>query len=186
MDCSRSRWKRCFNPRPREGTTGRSTRRPASRRCFNPRPREGATVKTAKTLDELHVSIRAPVKGRQIAVDGISLTIAEISRTDSWFEVWLIPNTRRATIIDGIGAGYRANIEIERSTQVVVDTVRDPVNKALDERFATLEAALSRAGSTVTRPGASQIRDSGEFASLDAGEALSEQHARARANNTGR
>ena len=81
-----------------------------------------------------------------VAIDGISLTVAETSRIDSWFEVWLIPETRRATIIDGIGPGYRANIEIERSTQVVVDTVRDTVNKALDERFKALDAALSRAG----------------------------------------
>ncbi|MXX90853.1 MAG: riboflavin synthase subunit alpha [Boseongicola sp. SB0677_bin_26] len=81
-----------------------------------------------------------------IAIDGISLTIAETSRIDSWFEIWLIPETRRATIIDEIGPGYRANIEIERSTQVVVDTVRDTVNRALDERFTALEAALSRAG----------------------------------------
>ncbi|MXX88460.1 MAG: hypothetical protein F4Y68_04305 [Boseongicola sp. SB0665_bin_10] len=81
-----------------------------------------------------------------IAVDGLSLTIAETSRIDGWFEPWLIPETGRATIVDEIARGHRANIEIERSTQVVVDTVRDPVNRALDERFTTLETALSRAG----------------------------------------
>jgi riboflavin synthase len=40
------------------------------------------------------------------------------------------------------------NIEIDRATQVVVDTIRSAVNEALSKRFPALEAALLRLGIT--------------------------------------
>ncbi len=76
-----------------------------------------------------------------IAVNGASLTVAEAQRHadgSGWFEVWLIPETLRATTFGSLAAGARVNIEIERSTQVFVDTVRD----AIDERLGALKPAL--------------------------------------------
>jgi riboflavin synthase len=75
-----------------------------------------------------------------IAVDGASLTVAEVDRRAGWFEVWLIPETLRMTRFAHKQAGDRVNIEIERSTQVVVDTVRE----ALDERLGPLLPALEK------------------------------------------
>ena len=55
-----------------------------------------------------------------------------------WFEVWLIPETLRATTFAEKAEGAALNIEIERQTQVFVDTVRD----AIDERLGPLRQAL--------------------------------------------
>ena len=76
-----------------------------------------------------------------IAVNGASLTVAEAQRNSGgsgWFEVWLIPETLRATTFADKAVGTALNIEIERSTQVFVDTVRD----ALDERLGPLKPLL--------------------------------------------
>lgn len=76
-----------------------------------------------------------------IAVNGASLTVAQARREvdgSGWFEVWLIPETLRMTTFGHKQVGDLLNVEIERSTQVVVDTVRD----ALDERLGPLLPAL--------------------------------------------
>jgi riboflavin synthase len=78
-----------------------------------------------------------------IAVDGASLTVAEAGRDrdgSGWFEVWLIPETLRMTTFGAKDEGAAFNIEIERQTQVFVDTVR----AALDERLGPLLPALER------------------------------------------
>ncbi|MDC8784490.1 riboflavin synthase subunit alpha [Roseateles koreensis] len=75
-----------------------------------------------------------------IAINGASLTVAEADRKAGWFEVWLIPETLRATTFAEKGEGATLNIEIERQTQVFVDTVRD----ALDERLGPLLPALEK------------------------------------------
>ena len=74
-----------------------------------------------------------------IAIDGASLTVSDADRREGWFEVWLIPETLRATTSADKRAGDALNIEIERSTQVMVDTVRD----AVDERLGALLPALT-------------------------------------------
>lgn len=84
-----------------------------------------------------------------IAVNGTSLTISDASRSENWFEVWLIPETRRVTTFEEKKAGDRLNIEIERSTQVVVDTVRDTVNEALGRLRPAIEALLEEKGMTL-------------------------------------
>ena len=66
-----------------------------------------------------------------IAVNGASLTVAEVNRAEGWFEVWLIPETRRATVFEQKQPGDALNVEIERATQVVVDTVRETVQETL-------------------------------------------------------
>lgn len=76
-----------------------------------------------------------------IAVNGASLTVAEAGREpggSGWFEVWLIPETLRMTTFGDKREGDAVNIEIERQTQIVVDTVE----RVLDERLAPLMPAL--------------------------------------------
>ena len=81
-----------------------------------------------------------------IALHGASPTVSEVSRTEGWFEVWLIPETRRATVFEDKQAGDRLNIEIERSTQVLVDTVREAVHESLGALQPVLEALLQEKG----------------------------------------
>jgi len=73
-----------------------------------------------------------------IAINGASLTIAEVDREARCFEVWLIPETLRQTTFGDKRPGDALNIEIERQTQVMVDTVR----AAVDERLGSLLPAL--------------------------------------------
>ena len=81
-----------------------------------------------------------------IAINGASLTVSEVNRLEGWFEVWLIPETRRATTFGHKQAGDAVNIEIERSTQVVVDTVREAVAESLGKLQPLLEALLKEKG----------------------------------------
>ena len=85
-----------------------------------------------------------------IAVNGASLTVAEVGRESAgeqagagWFDVWLIPETLRQTTFGNLRVGDAVNIEIERSTQVLVDTVREAVAERLDALLPAL-AALGR------------------------------------------
>ncbi len=75
-----------------------------------------------------------------IAVNGASLTIAEADRGAGWFEVWLIPETLRLTTFGAKRVGDALNLEVDRGTVVMVDTVRE----LLDERLGPLMPALQR------------------------------------------
>lgn len=81
-----------------------------------------------------------------IAVNGASLTVAEVDRAAGWFEVWLIPETLRMTTFGAKQPGDRLNIEIERQTQVFVDTVRDALDERLGPLLPALEALLRERG----------------------------------------
>ena len=81
-----------------------------------------------------------------IALHGASLTVSEVNRAEGWFEVWLIPETRRATVFEAVQVGDLLNIEIERSTQVMVDTVREAVQESLGALQPVLEALLQEKG----------------------------------------
>lgn len=81
-----------------------------------------------------------------IAIDGASLTVAEADRRAGWFEVWLIPETLRMTTFGARRPGDALNIEIERSTQVFVDTVRDALDERLGPLLPALEALLRERG----------------------------------------
>ena len=95
-----------------------------------------------------------------IAVNGASLTVAEAQRErdgSGWFEVWLIPETLRATTFASKAEGDALNIEIERQTQVFVDTVRDAIAERLGPLQPALEALLREKGLSldeVARPAA--------------------------------
>ncbi len=78
-----------------------------------------------------------------IAVNGASLTVAEAGHEaggGGWFEVWLIPETLRMTTFAHKREGDAVHIEIERATQVMVDTVR----RAVDERLGPLMPVLEQ------------------------------------------
>lgn len=105
-----------------------------------------AALHTPENNHVLRIALPAPwmryvfAKG-YIAVDGASLTVAEAARDadgSGWFEVWLIPETLRVTTFGTKRVGDAFNIEIERQTQVIVDTVR----AAVDERLGPLLPAL--------------------------------------------
>ena len=81
-----------------------------------------------------------------IAINGASLTVAEADRAAGWFEVWLIPETLRMTTFGTKQPGDTLNIEIERSTQVFVDTVRDALDERLGPLLPALEALLRERG----------------------------------------
>ncbi|MBI3285694.1 MAG: riboflavin synthase subunit alpha [Burkholderiales bacterium] len=81
-----------------------------------------------------------------IALNGASLTIAEVDRQAAWFEVWLIPETLRMTVFAEKAAGAALNIEIERSTQVIVDTVHAILEDKLGALLPALEALLQQPG----------------------------------------
>ncbi len=59
-----------------------------------------------------------------VCVDGVSLTIAHTSPTDSCFEVALIPETLARTTLGGLAAGARVNIECDQLVKAVVHSLR--------------------------------------------------------------
>ena len=87
-----------------------------------------------------------------IAVNGASLTVAEAGRNpdgSGWFEVWLIPETLRMTTFAEKAPDAALNIEIERATQVFVDTVRAALDERLGPLLPALEAVLRQQGLSV-------------------------------------
>jgi len=94
----------------------------------------GHVMMTAKIIERvergegLDLVIENPLEARPyilekgfIAVDGMSLTIGEVS--DERFALHIIPETLRATTIGDKGVGDSVNIEIDSRTQAVVETV---------------------------------------------------------------
>ena len=110
-----------------------------------------ATLEAVRQPENNHVMrIRVPepwmryvfAKG-YIAVNGASLTVAEAGRQadgSGWFEVWLIPETLRMTTFANKAEGDAVHIEIERTTQVMVDTVRQAVDERLGPLMPVLQA----------------------------------------------
>jgi riboflavin synthase len=67
--------------------------------------------------------VRFVFKKGFIALDGASLTVARLDRASSRFSVYLIPETLRRTTLGRKGVGDLVNIEIDRATQAIVETV---------------------------------------------------------------
>jgi len=111
-------------------------------------------VKRPENNHVLRLAVSAPwmryvfAKG-YIAVNGASLTVAEAGREpggSGWFEVWLIPETLRMTTFGDKAVGAVLNIEIERGTQVFVDTVREAIEEKLGPLLPALESLLKAQG----------------------------------------
>jgi riboflavin synthase len=68
-----------------------------------------------------------------IGLHGCSLTVADIDKNAAAFSVCLIPETLRVTNLSNLNVGERVNIEVDRQTQVIVDTVE----RVLAERAAS-------------------------------------------------
>ncbi len=116
-----------------------------------------ADVRRPENNHVLRLAVPAPwmryvfAKG-YIAVNGASLTVADAERRpdgSGWFEVWLIPETLRMTTFADKAVGESLNIEIERSTQVFVDTVRAALDERLGPLLPALEALLRQQGGSV-------------------------------------
>jgi len=73
-----------------------------------------------------------------VALNGTSLTITSVDKKEHTFSVWLIPETLKLTTFGDKKVGDKINLEVERGTQVTVDTIRD----YLDEKFLELSPQL--------------------------------------------
>jgi riboflavin synthase len=60
-----------------------------------------------------------------LSINGCSLTVVNADKVIGEFEVWLIPETLRLTTFGEKKPGDEINIEVERQTQVIVDTITD-------------------------------------------------------------
>ncbi|MEC7178076.1 MAG: riboflavin synthase subunit alpha [Candidatus Thermoplasmatota archaeon] len=92
----------------------------------------------SKKGDQMSLSILAPPSVQKyltekgyIAIDGISLTIGEIN--NGCFDLHIIPETMRLTILDSKEVGDIVNIEIDSSTQLIVETIE----RLLEDRGVT-------------------------------------------------
>jgi riboflavin synthase len=113
-----------------------------------------AEIRRPENNHVLRIEVQAPwmryifAKG-YIAINGASLTVAAAQRDSDgagWFEVWLIPETLRATTFAAQSVGSPLNIEIERQTQVFVDTVRDAIHERLGALQPIIESLLRDRG----------------------------------------
>lgn len=66
-----------------------------------------------------------------IAVQGCSLTVTDPDYSAATFKVWLIPETLKITTFGSKVVGDLVNLEIDRTTQVIVDTVRSFLHQHL-------------------------------------------------------
>jgi len=110
-----------------------------------------AGVRNPENNHVMRIAVPAPwmryifAKG-YIAINGASLTVSDTNRAEGWFEVWLIPETLRMTTFGEKAAGAALNIEIERGTQVVVDTIRATVEERLGPLLGPLADLLRERG----------------------------------------
>jgi riboflavin synthase len=97
-----------------------------------------ATVSDVRTPQNNHVlRFGAPAPWMRylfakgfVAINGASLTLADVHRAQNgsgWFEVWLIPETLRMTTFSRKKVGSAVNVEVDRQTQVFVDTITDAI-----------------------------------------------------------
>ena len=66
-----------------------------------------------------------------VSVNGASLTIAKLDKEAGLFSVAMIPETLKQTTFDTKFQGTEVNIEIDRQTQIIVDTIRNSVREIM-------------------------------------------------------
>jgi riboflavin synthase len=69
-----------------------------------------------------------------VSLNGCSLTVCDLDKKAARFRVFLIPETLRLTTFGESRVGDAVNFEIDRQTQVIVDTIDAAVERALTER----------------------------------------------------
>lgn len=77
-----------------------------------------------------------------IGLNGTSLTVSNVDKREGTFQVWFIPETLRLTTFGGKKVGDAINLEIERGTQVTVDTVREFLEERFGKMLPKLQALL--------------------------------------------
>ena len=70
-----------------------------------------------------------------IALNGCSLTVSDLDKKQGRFNVWLIPETLRLTTFVNSKVGDPVNFEIDRQTQIMVDTIREAMAGVLGDLF---------------------------------------------------
>jgi riboflavin synthase len=75
-----------------------------------------------------------------VGLNGASLTVTNLDRQNAFFEAWLIPETLRLTTFGSKKVGDLVNLEVDRNTQVIVDTV----TRFLEARFDTQLSGSNR------------------------------------------
>lgn len=70
-----------------------------------------------------------------IALNGVSLTLNDVDSTKGTFDIWLIPETLRVTTFGTLSVGETINIEIDRTTQAIVETVERFLQQSQSENL---------------------------------------------------
>ncbi len=98
-------------------------------------------VGVERTTENLALTFRVPAELSRyvfnkgfIALHGASLTVNRWDEASQTFRVHLIPETIRLTTFGEKKTGDRVNLEIDRQTQVIVDTIDRAVRRALQGR----------------------------------------------------
>ncbi|MBI4164092.1 MAG: riboflavin synthase subunit alpha [Candidatus Aenigmarchaeota archaeon] len=60
-----------------------------------------------------------------VALDGVSLTVVDVDKTRGAFSVYFIPETLKITTFGSKTVGDSVNLEIDRGTQVIVETMEN-------------------------------------------------------------
>jgi riboflavin synthase len=81
-----------------------------------------------------------------VGLNGTSLTVSNVDKGAGTFQVWFIPETLRLTTFGTKRVGDTVNLEIERGTQVTVDTIRDFLEERLGGLLPKFEAFLRSLG----------------------------------------
>lgn len=89
---------------------------------------EGANRTMWFALDGTH--LRFLLWKGWVAVDGVSLTVSRVDREQGRFAVSLIPETLARTTLGSIAVGGSVNIELDSTTQAIVETVREILGDA--------------------------------------------------------
>lgn len=94
-----------------------------------------ATVVEVERLSNNHrMTLSLPLKWMDyifnkgfIAINGCSLTVCNVRKKEGLFDIWLIPETLRRTTFAALDLQSQVNIEIDRTTQIIVDTTRETI-----------------------------------------------------------
>lgn len=79
-----------------------------------------------------------------IAINGCSLTVSEVNKDENHFLIWIIPETLRVTNLSRLKVDSYVNVELDRKTQVLVDTISDIAEKKFGEIENILSALVNK------------------------------------------